>query len=704
MKKIIQTLSLLVLTSSMFAQAEIALFQRVDDTRAAEIELDSISAFTLLKLDIPEWYDILENHPSGLIIEMPYLDESLTLNLHIAKLYKNDFSVTTASGTESNYNEVSKSVYYQGEFNGYPNSHFALSILNNEVIGVGNIPGIGDLNLGQLKGESEYIFYGENALDGHNAFECDTRGEPSPRVERREESDERELIEDCASIYFEVDYDLFLDKGGVTETVDYMTALFNEIQLLFEIDGMTIYMSDIKVWDEESPYYGIGDTGVLLDLFGTTTVVWEGDLGHLVTISAGGGLAYVDVFCSPNQAIRKAVSGISPTFAEIPIYSWSVEVISHEMGHNMGSPHTHACFWNGDLTAIDGCGPDAGFDEGCAGPIPDEGGTVMSYCHLTPVGIDLGLGFGDQPGEHIRTRIEASDCLTSCDLTVMDMEVIDGKISPACENGPIQREVSVSNNSNDDFTSATFKIYIEGALVETFLWTGFIAEGDIGSITLPTTSLPLGSYNMQVVLELPSGYEDDNPGDNSINFFFDVTPYPVADFTADPDQLVSYKAVTTMYNTSTGAASYWWDMDDGTTGITAINPEHTFPYEKGGVYNVMLLATSEFGCVDTAISTVIVQGINIYFIENTFTPDGNNFNEEFTPVFASGLDIYDYHFTIFNRWGEVVFESYNVAYGWDGRFGDQGLVETGTYIWVLEFGDLSSDEKHTEQGHVTVLR
>ena len=78
-------------------------------------------------------------------------------------------------------------------------------------------------------------------------------------------------------------------------------------------------------------------------------------------------------------------------------------------------------------------------------------------------------------------------------------------------------------------------------------------------------------------------------------------------------------------------------------------------------------------------------------------------NEKFTPIFASGLDVYDYHFTIYNRWGEMVFESYNVAYGWDGNYGNKPADE-GTYVWVLEFGDLSSDEKHLEQGHVTLLR
>ena len=60
-------------------------------------------------------------------------------------------------------------------------------------------------------------------------------------------------------------------------------------------------------------------------------------------------------------------------------------VVTHEQGHLMGSRHTHACVWNGNNTAIDGCGPAAGYgyEGSCSGaPIPSGGGTIMSYCHF----------------------------------------------------------------------------------------------------------------------------------------------------------------------------------------------------------------------------------------------------------------------------------------------------------------------------------
>jgi hypothetical protein len=105
-----------------------------------------------------------------------------------------------------------------------------------------------------------------------------------------------------------------------------------------------------------------------------------------------------------------AYSDVNITYSSVPTYSWTVNVITHEFGHSLGSPHTHSCSWNGNGTAIDGCGPEAGYVEGnCAqAPIPNSvtKGTIMSYCHLVSgVGINLANGFGPQPAALIQNRV-----------------------------------------------------------------------------------------------------------------------------------------------------------------------------------------------------------------------------------------------------------------------------------------------------------
>jgi hypothetical protein len=114
-------------------------------------------------------------------------------------------------------------------------------------------------------------------------------------------------------------------------------------------------------------------------------------------------------------------SGLFDSFAQVPIYSWSVNVVAHELGHLFGSKHTHACVWNGNGTMIDDCGPRDGFFDGwwCRftprPPLPTNGGTIMSYCHRLPeVGINFAHGFGPQPGNVIRNRFNGASCLGTC--------------------------------------------------------------------------------------------------------------------------------------------------------------------------------------------------------------------------------------------------------------------------------------------------
>ncbi len=79
-----------------------------------------------------------------------------------------------------------------------------------------------------------------------------------------------------------------------------------------------------------------------------------------------------------------------------------------------GSQHTHACVWNGNKTAIDGCYNIEGSCPNPGIPSPQQGGTIMSYCHLTNAGIKFSNGFGLQPGNVIRSKVAAASCLTSC--------------------------------------------------------------------------------------------------------------------------------------------------------------------------------------------------------------------------------------------------------------------------------------------------
>jgi gliding motility-associated-like protein len=160
-----------------------------------------------------------------------------------------------------------------------------------------------------------------------------------------------------------------------------------------------------------------------------------------------------------------------------------------------------------------------------------------------------------------------------------------------------------------------------------------------------------------------------------------------------------------MVNTSTGAVSYTWNFGDGSGINTTANPEHEFPGLEPGNYEVMLIAESSYGCLDTAYQQVIVRDALIYYVPNAFTPDGDEFNQDFKPVFTSGFDPFSYHLTIYNRWGERIFESFDLEYGWNGTYGNnRDIVQDGIYTWTIHFKLSENDARRQIQGHVNVIK
>jgi gliding motility-associated-like protein len=185
---------------------------------------------------------------------------------------------------------------------------------------------------------------------------------------------------------------------------------------------------------------------------------------------------------------------------------------------------------------------------------------------------------------------------------------------------------------------------------------------------------------------------------------------PVASFFANPSPITTEYPVSTMINTSQDAVAYSWDFGDGTGGVTDVTPVHTFPGSDVTSYTITLVAYSLTGCTDTARVNIEVYEDIVYFVPNAFTPDGDNFNQTFKPVFVSGYDPYDYVLFIYNRWGEIVFESHDASVGWDGTYGDgaygdgNGIVMDGTYVWTIEFKVTQTSERKKIEGHVNILR
>ncbi len=182
-----------------------------------------------------------------------------------------------------------------------------------------------------------------------------------------------------------------------------------------------------------------------------------------------------------------------------------------------------------------------------------------------------------------------------------------------------------------------------------------------------------------------------------------VAPSPTAGFTFSPSPPTMFNTQVLFNNSSTGATTYEWTFESGApAGSTVENPSTVFPDGQIGTYEVQLIAISDLGCTDTALLDVQVYPEVILYAPNTFTPDGDEFNQDWR-VFIEGVDIYDFQLTIYNRWGEAIWETQDPEQGWDGNYNGRP-VPIGTYSWFIRTRDLLNDDKYEFEGHVNVIK
>ncbi len=374
----------------------------------------------VLDLQIQNVEKILAERTENIQIEIPYHGgQILKLDLFRSNIFTPDFKVST-SGNNGMAVPYEGGVHYWGIIDGDNNSLAALSIFENEVMGMISSASTGNLNLGKIEhdAQSRHILFQDQNLKANIQTDCFTANDNDTYLPG-EIKNPSPLSVDCIRLYWEVNYDIYQGKGSVANATNYVTGVFNQSAIIFTNDNIPVSLNQVFVWNTTSPYTSTSTSG-LLGQFQSFRNSFDGDLGHLLGYVGGGGIAAgFNGLCASNLDNSQCYSGISSSYSNFPTYSWTVMVVTHEQGHLMGSRHTHACVWNGNNTAIDNCGPSAGYgyEGSCSGaPSPGAtGGTIMSYCHLVGgVGIKFNNGFGAQPAAAILAKYNSAACLTAC--------------------------------------------------------------------------------------------------------------------------------------------------------------------------------------------------------------------------------------------------------------------------------------------------
>ena len=424
-------ITLLLLPALVGAQNEIAReinglrdagvsFETVTPVQFATDDLDSrsvqgVTNGTLVSVDQQAIRGLQEEPEYAMSMDIPQDRGSIRLDLVRYDLLSGDFQLF-ASHDPENPVGYTPGLYYRGVVSGNDQSIATVSIFNDEIMAFVSTED-GNIVMGRIKGNREnlHIVYNDRDLTSAPDWECATPDlDVIEDLEHIRDNTQRDPG-DCIRVYIEIDDDIVTNKGGEVGATNYITGLFNEVIALYANESIDMSISEILAWTTPAPYSG-SSSSAMLNSFQANTGSFNGDLAHLVSYQASGGIAAgFNGICASNPDNSKCFSSIDASYAQVPTYSWSVMVCTHEMGHLIGSRHTHACVWNGNNTAIDGC---AGSTEGsCSLPgNPSGGGTIMSYCHLQSVGINFNNGFGPQPGDVIRTTVNQSgNCLTPCD-------------------------------------------------------------------------------------------------------------------------------------------------------------------------------------------------------------------------------------------------------------------------------------------------
>lgn len=195
-------------------------------------------------------------------------------------------------------------------------------------------------------------------------------------------------------------------------------------------------------------------------------------------------------------------------------------------------------------------------------------------------------------------------------------------------------------------------------------------------------------------------------GDTTLVEYICVDDYPTAAFYYSPEAPTTINNVVDFTNTSVGATTYEWTFESGGTS-SLIDP--TIVFENvivGQEITTCLKAISRFGCEDEICDDILFKDAFEIYVPNSFTPDYDNFNPMFTPKFPPDSDIIQYHLQIFNRWGEIMFESFDCEIGWRGTYGtgSSSVVKEGTYIWKIQVTEATDLKQRNFVGHVTLLK
>lgn len=300
------------------------------------------------------------------------------------------------------------------------------------------------------------LIFPEAEMPGQNPFICATEeGSQPERLRPTQGGPPPTAPTACATtvkVMVEADYQAYLDNGfSVPRTVAWINSVWNVVGRFYAAVDIPLEVTDTYIHTVPDAWpAGATSVGAVIVAFNDTLRRrgYTGNIQHLMSTRPAqqGGVAGTAPICQAGP--HAGYSNIYFTYEQLPAYSWTINCIAHEVGHNMGSNHTHWCGWElrpGVFGAIDSCYYSQSATGGpCFTNLKPRVGTVMSYCHIY-ASVDLTRGFGPLPEIVVRDRFAQSSCLTP-GTSLLDVSVTS--MDTACEGEPLHLAVTAPSGSS----------------------------------------------------------------------------------------------------------------------------------------------------------------------------------------------------------------------------------------------------------------
>jgi gliding motility-associated-like protein len=259
-------------------------------------------------------------------------------------------------------------------------------------------------------------------------------------------------------------------------------------------------------------------------------------------------------------------------------------------------------------------------------------------------------------------------------------------------------QVYVNPNPEANFNFDIVCIDAEASFID----NSFLSAGNITNWEWSTEDGSVFSTNQNAVNEFTESgimpvtltVTSDSLCSNSITQDIEVLPGPVVDFDVNPSPaLVGENVVFTDLSTPVPLVSWFWDFGDG-EGTSGQNVTHQ--YADGGSFNIVLVATDELGCRNSALKEIEISLGPA--LPTAFSPNGDGDNDVFL-IRGGPFDAVD--FKIYNNWGQLIFQSSSASIGWDGTFNLED-APLGVYTWTYTV--VLGSNTITKEGDVTLIR